>query len=145
MKRRILPLALALVCALPLAAQADGVRPTVEITDNHGIHQYTDAAGDSYEIASVTLETQPETLPAGCATGDHAGKTYTDAPVTRHNGFDDPNYPMCILETRRNWVCADCGTEGIDISARNLFCGCGGTKETDAAVPFIVADTDASN
>ena len=51
MKRRILPLALALVCALPLAAQADGVRPTVEITDNHGIHQYTDAAGDSYEIA----------------------------------------------------------------------------------------------
>ena len=46
MKRKILPLALALVCALPLAAQADGVRPTVEITDNHGIHQYTDAAGE---------------------------------------------------------------------------------------------------
>ena len=144
MKRKILPLALALVCALPLAAQADGVRPTVEITDNHGIHQYTDAAGDSYEIASVTLETQPETLPAGCATGDHAGKTYTDAPVTRHNGFDDPNYPMCILETRRDWVCADCGTEGIDVSAPTLSFACGAPKQAQPEAPFIVGGSHRS-
>ena len=148
MRRKLLPVALtlALACAIPLAAQAaDDAREKIDVTDNHGIHQYTDAQGETYEIATVTLETQPANLDDfGCATGQHTAKAYTAEPVTAHNGLGDPSYPFCIIETRQDWACEDCGTEGTDVSARAIFWGWGGTEEPAEPIPFILTDTDLS-
>ena len=148
MRRKLFPVALALVlaCTVPLAAQAaSDTRAKIDVTDNHGIHQYTDAQGETYEIATVTLETQPTNLDDfGRATGKHTAKSYTEEPVTTHNGFNDETNPQCMIETRQKWACEDCGTEGTDVSARSIFCGCGGTKETSDPVPFILTDTDLS-